>query len=226
MSQGGYVTDETIGKVNDEVWGDESVQYIAKGSGNVTESFQGSTTKHSSTKGWPRMVATDRRVFIKIPQLTGSKAESVDYEDLSAADVGSSGLTGTQIKLRTVRGKTYSFKADEPGDAELEEMVDYLRGQISNQQTTDSESPSTHTSSSTADRADLHKTASCVECGEAVSEGVSRCSNCGYAPSEHKKWALVHLILGTFSAPTVVGPFVFGWKMAGHWKKYKRGVTG
>ena len=37
MPQGNYVTDETIGKVENEVWNDESVQYIAKGSGNVKE---------------------------------------------------------------------------------------------------------------------------------------------------------------------------------------------
>ncbi|WP_436900244.1 PH domain-containing protein [Halovenus halobia] len=217
MPQGNYVTDDTLGKVESEVWSDETVNYIAKGSGNVKAKFQGSTSKLSSTKGWPRMVATDQRVFIKIPQITGSKVEEVQYEDLSAADIGSSGLTGTQIKLRTIRGKTYTFKADEPGDAELEEMVDYIREQISNHQPAEQA-----TSSGSANRADLHKTESCVECGEGVSEGVSRCPHCGFNPSDHKKWRWIHVAL----CMTVVLIPISLPKARAHAKKAKGGVTG
>jgi hypothetical protein len=227
MVQGSYVTDETIGKVDDEVWSDESVQYIAKGSGNVVESFQGSTTKHASTKGWPRIVATNQRVFIKTPQFTGSTVESVDYQDLTAADIGSSGLTGTEMKLRTFRGKTYTFNADEPGDAELEEMMNYIRKQISNDQP--AEESTSSTDSASANRADLHKADSCVECGESVNEGVSRCSNCGYDPADYKEKFRKNFLIGTVLCSTVIGiPLGIlylrrAFKQAG---KAKKGVTG
>ena len=227
MPQGSYVTDETIGKVDSEVWSDESVQYITKGSGNVKESFQGSTTKHSSTKGWPRMVATDQRVFIKIPQLTGSTVESVNYQDLSAADIGSSGLTGTQMKLRTIRGKSYTFKADEPGDAELEEMMDYIREQISNHQPAEQATPST--GSASTNRADLHKTASCIECGEGVNEGATRCPNCGYDPSDYKSKQRKNSLIGGLLCATIIGiPLgaLYIRRARKQGKKAKRGLTG
>ncbi|MFT4883554.1 MAG: ribosomal protein L37E [Natronomonas sp.] len=80
--------------------------------------------------------------------------------------------------------------------------------------------------SSSSDRADLHKTESCIRCGESVSEDATRCSNCGYDAADHEKRALIHLVLGTVSFPTIIGPVVFGWKAGGHWKKHKRGITG
>lgn len=131
MAKGSYVSDKRIGKVVDEVWADETVEFIAKGN-NVKAKYQGSTTSFDHTKGWPRLVATNQRVFIKVPKLLKTKVESVDYDDLSAADLGSSGLTGTQLKLRTIQGKTYIFRADEPGDAELEQMVDFIRSKERN----------------------------------------------------------------------------------------------
>jgi hypothetical protein len=239
MPQGSYVTDDTLGKVDDEVRSDETVQYIAKGN-SLDAKYQGSTTSYNNTKGWPRMVATDQRVFYKVPKVFNTKVESVEYSNLSAADLGSSGLSGTEIKLRTVRGKTYTFKADEPGDAELEEMVEFIREQISNQSgpetqsaSSDTTSPSSTTASqsttSSSDRADLHKTESCVECGESVSEGIERCPNCGYNPDAHNKWRAIHSVLAGVSFITIIGIPLAVWfylKAKGHRKKVKAGVTG
>lgn len=222
MSQGSYVTQERIGKIDDELWDDETVQYIARGN-SVKAKFQGSTTSFDNTKGWPRLVATDQRVFFKVPKVFNTKVESVDYNDLSAADLGSSGMSGTQIKLRTIRGKTYVFKADEPGDVELEEMVDFIREQITDQPEPKSDTSSTTTTTSSAtDQADLHKTESCIECGEGVSEGVSRCPHCGYNPGDHKKWMYIHVLL---SATIILFPISF-FKARAHGKKARKGVTG
>lgn len=233
MAIGNYVTEKQIGKVEDIFWDDEQVEFIAKGN-NVTAKYQGSTESFDNTKGWPRMVATDQRVFIKVPKLLNTKVESLGFDELSAADTGSSGLTGTEIKLRTVRGKTYIFKADEPGEAEIEEMVNYIRDQLTGEKPSETdnsnfESNSTTQMSSGTARSAARKTESCVKCGESVSDGVSRCSNCGYNPGEHRKWLYIHLVLTAVLILTVVGiPLgIFTYlKARKHNKLYKRGVTG
>ena len=230
MAQGSYVTDKRIGKVDDELWDDEAVEFIARGN-DVKSKYQGSETSYDNTKGWPRLVATDQRVFIKVPKLLNTKVESIDYSDLSAADIGSSGITGTQIKLRTIQGKTYIFRADEPDNPELEQMVDFIRSQITGEQQTKSEPSASTTTTSTSfpDRAELHQTESCVECGESVSDGVSRCPNCGFNPSKHKTWFYIHVVLSGVSAATIIGililPF-FIWKARKHRQKYRGGVAG
>ena len=230
MSEGSYVTEERIGKIDDELRDNETVQYIAKGN-SLDAKYQGSTTNYNNTKGWPRLVATDKRVFFKVPKVLNTKVESVEYNELSGADLGSSGLSGTEIKLRTIQGKTFVFKADEPGDVELEELVDFIREQITDQPEAESQTTSTTSTNtgSSSDRAELHKTESCVECGESVSEGISRCPNCGFNPGEHKKRFYIHALLAGISGATLVGlvivPF-FVWKSRKHRKKYKQGVTG
>jgi hypothetical protein len=165
-----------------------------------------------------------------------TKVESVEYSDLSAADRGSSGLSGTEIKLRTVQGKTFVFKADEPGEAELEEMVEFIRGQITNQSSPEPDSPSTTSPSSSAtrttstdDRAELHKTESCVECGESVNEGVSRCPNCGYDPSNIKSKQRKNSLIGGILCATIIGiplGILYIRRARKQAKKAKRGVTG
>jgi hypothetical protein len=227
MPQGSYVTDETIGKVDDEVRSDETVQYIAKGN-SLDAKYQGSTTSYNNTKGWPRAVATDQRVFFKVPKVLNTKVESVRYNELSAADIGSSGLSGTEMKLRTIQGKTFVFKADEPGEAELKEMIEFIRGQITGQPEPESNTSSTTntttsaTTSSSSERADLHKTESCIECNEGVSEGVTRCPHCGYNPSDHKKWVYIH---GLLCCTVILFPISF-FKARAHGKKARKGVTG
>ena len=228
MPQGNYVTDETIGKVDGELRADEEVQYLARGN-DVEVSYRGSTDNLNYLRGRPRLVATDQRVFLKVPKTMSNRVDSFEYDELAGADLGNSGLSGTRVKFRTVQGKDYSFRADKPDGAELEQMVEFMREQASGQQSTQSETGSTPTASSTADRADLHKTESCVECGEGVSEGVSRCPNCGYDPGDHKTWFYIHALLAGLVSITIVGLLiapVFWWKGRKHRKKYKRGVTG
>lgn len=227
MAQGNYVTDKRIGKVDSEIWDEETVQFIAKGN-DVKAKYQGSTTNFDNTKGWPRLVATDQRVFIKVPKLLNTKVESIGYDDLSAADLGGSGITGTEIKLRTIQGKTYTFRADEPDDTEIEEMVEFIRSRITGEQQTEP-SPSSTASSTSPDRAELHKTESCVECGESVSDGVNRCPHCSYDPEAHRKWWWIHTLLIGLLWATIIGipfsiiPFL---KSRKHSKKYKQGVSG
>lgn len=229
MSQGSYVNEKRIGKVDDELWSDETVEFIAKGNG-VKVKYQNTSDSLDHTKGWPRLVATDRRVFIKVPKLISTKIESVDYEDLSAADLGSSGITGTQIKLRTNAGKTYIFKADEPDDTELRQMVDFIQSKITGEPQSEGEQSSTATPSpSPTDTDQLSKTESCVECGEGVSDGVARCPNCGFDPSDHKTWFWIHVFLTGLLWATLVGiPFSIITILKGrkHRQKYSGGVTG
>jgi hypothetical protein len=228
MPQGSYVTDETIGKVEDELRPDEEVQYIARGN-DVKVKYRGSSESLDYIRGRPRLVVTDQRVFIKVPKFINTHVESFEYDQLTGADLGNSGMSGTRVKFRTVQGKDYSFRADKPEDTELEMMAEFMRERVSGQQTAQSETDSTPTGSSTADRDDLHKAQSCVECGESVSEGVERCPNCGYNPGEHKKWFYIHALLAGVSGATIVGLLIapFFWiKGRKHRKKYKRGVTG
>lgn len=227
MAQGSYVTEKSVGKVEDVLRSDEEVQFIAKGN-KVKVKFQGSTDGINHTRGWPRLVATDRRVFIKVPRFIFTKVESVPYTDLSAANTGSSGLTGTEIKLRTVEGKTLIFRATDPNDSELKQLIDYLHNQItSGQGSEDIETPSTGTTPQQQE--DLRQTETCIECNQSVSGGVNRCPNCGFNPAEHKKWMYLHSVLAGVSAMTIIGLIiapVFLKKARGHGKKYRGGVTG
>jgi hypothetical protein len=218
MTRGSYVTPATTGKVEDELRADEEVQFIARGN-KIERSYRGSTETLGYLRGRPWLVATGRRVFLKIPKAMSNDIDSFAYDELAGADLGNGGLTGTRVEFRTVRGEDYSFRADKPAAPELEMMAEFVRERASGQQSPGDAPPAS------ADPT-RHQTQSCRECGGGVNEDVSRCPNCGFAPADHKKWALIHLLLGTVSAPTVVGPLLFGLKMASHWRKYRRGVTG
>lgn len=69
----------------------------------------------------------------------------------------------------------------------------------------------------------------CRECGSEVeSDSVSRCSNCGYNPAEHRKWFYIHVLLSGVLWATLVGiPFsiITILKARKHRKKSKQGVA-
>lgn len=221
MSKGNYVSDETVGKVDGELRPEEEVQYIARGN-KVEQSYRGSTESIDFLKGRPWLVATDQRVVLKIPKIMSSRIESFEYDELAGADLGNSGMTGTRVKFRTIQGKDYSFRADKPDDTELEMMTEFMRERVDGQQAPESDTGTTTTASSSSNRADLHKTESCIECGEGVSADVSRCPHCGYDPSDHKTWLYIHVLL---SGTIVLLPISF-FKARAHAKKARKGVTG
>ncbi|KOX94867.1 hypothetical protein AMS69_03125 [Haloarcula rubripromontorii] len=221
MPEGNYVTNKTVSKVEDELRADEEVQYLARGN-KVEQSYRGSTEKLGYLRGRPWLVVTDQRVFLKIPKAMSSHVDSFEYDELAGADLGNSGMTGTRVKFRTVQGKDYSFRADKPEDTELEMMVEFMREQASGQRSTGAAPSGSHS-------ADLHQTESCIECGQGVSEGVSRCPNCGFNPAAHNKWRAIHSVLAGFSFITIVGIPLAIWfylKAKSHRKKVKGGVTG
>ncbi|MDS0280562.1 PH domain-containing protein [Haloarcula onubensis] len=221
MPQGSYVTDKTIGKVEDEVRADEEVQFIARGN-DVEVSYRGSTDNLNYIRGRPRLVVTDQRVFLKIPKTIGTNVESFEYDEIAGADLGNSGLTGTRVKFRTVQGKDYSFRADKPDDSELEMMVEFMREQASG------ERPQTSGSAGSTP-ADFHQTESCIECGEGVNEGVSRCPNCGYDPSDYKSKQRKNSLIGGILCATIIGiplGILYIRRARKQGKKAKRGVTG
>lgn len=134
--RGPYVTPDRVEKVVDVLEPDERVHYLTRGSTVDTEGagsghslFGDDRSRKSGTTGYVRAAITDRRVAVKIPQLTGNDQRSVLYDNITSVDVDT-GLVNNRLTLHTA-GPTYHIEVHEPGKEELNEAAGFIRKQVS-----------------------------------------------------------------------------------------------
>jgi hypothetical protein len=137
-----YVTPERVAKVKDILDGGETVYYLTRGStvdvegSSAGESLWGDDrSRKSGTKGYVRAAITDKRVAVKIPQLTGNDERSVPYQSITSVDLDT-GLVNKRLSLQTP-GQTYHIEAHDPGKDEVRQAVKFIRDKIteSNEET-------------------------------------------------------------------------------------------
>lgn len=127
--QGEYVTEKRVAKLDGILDEGENVHYLTKGS-KVTvkgegSGFGGDTETKAGTKGKVRAAFTDKRIAIKIPQLTGSDEQTIPYDTITSVDLDT-GLVTKEIKLQT-EGYSYEIKVEEPGKDECRDVTKFVR---------------------------------------------------------------------------------------------------
>jgi hypothetical protein len=129
---GNYVTEERFYKINDILDPDEVVHYITsgktidvEGSGAGSSAFGNDRSRKNSLTGRVRAVVTDKRVAVKIPQMTGDDERSIPYDSITSVDLDT-GLVNKRITLQTA-GQTYHIEVQEPGKEEVRETVRFIR---------------------------------------------------------------------------------------------------
>ncbi|KOX93379.1 hypothetical protein AMS69_05455 [Haloarcula rubripromontorii] len=132
---GDYVTPERVNKVKDILDSGEEVYYLTRGStvdvegSSAGESLWGDDrSRKTGTKGYVRAVITDKRVAVKIPQITGNDERSVPYESITSVDLDT-GLVNKRLSLQTP-GQTYHIEAHDPGKDEVRRAVKFIRSKI------------------------------------------------------------------------------------------------
>jgi len=136
--QGKSVTKKRAGKVASILDEDEKIHYIATEAGggiDVEGSKAGFSilgkdrSRKKGTTGYIRTVATDKRVAIKIPQLTGNDERSIPYDSITSVDLDI-GLTRKRLSLQTP-GQTYHIGAGATSKDELRNTAKFIRQKIS-----------------------------------------------------------------------------------------------
>jgi len=129
---GDFVTEERFYKINDILDSGEVVHYITsgktidvEGSGAGSSAFGNDRSRKNSFTGRVRAVVTDKRVAVKIPQMTGDDERSIPYDSITSVDLDT-GLVNKRITLQTP-GSTYHIEAQEPGKEEVREAVSFIR---------------------------------------------------------------------------------------------------
>lgn len=122
---GPYATPKRVAKVESILYDDEPVHYLALVTALTVADDTGTSDTLEPTKGFARMVVTDRRVAVKIPQLLGSDERSLPFESISAVDLDTS-LVKTQLTLKT-SGGTYKIKVTGAGKDELREAARFIQ---------------------------------------------------------------------------------------------------
>jgi len=65
----------------------------------------------------------------------------------------------------------------------------------------------------------------CAKCGEIEVDGAQQCRYCGYdAPQEHKKAALLVVVLGIILTPGIIGLFFLGYGVSQYEEASKRRI--
>lgn len=134
--QNEYVSEETVAEIDDLLRPGERVRYLAKGTGGGLELADGGRNWRGNeknaeiaTKGRVRTAATDQRLVIEVPQLTGSNEYSVPYENVTSIDVNTS-LMSVRLTIQTP-GQTYRPDVDGLTEETAREMAEFVREQMS-----------------------------------------------------------------------------------------------
>ena len=129
--KGEYVTEERVEEVRDILDPDEKVHYITnggtidvEGSGAGSSVF-GNDRGRKSSLGNLRAVITNRRVAVKIPQMTGDDERSVPYDSITSVDLDT-GIANKRLTLQTA-GQTYHIQVTEPKKEEVQEITRFIR---------------------------------------------------------------------------------------------------
>lgn len=136
--QGESVNERRADKIVDILDEDENIHYIGtgggsgidvEGSGAGQSLFGDDRSRKQGTTGYVRTVATDKRVAIKIPQLTGNDERSIPYNSITSVDLDL-GLVNKRLTLQTP-GQTYHIGVGNTDKDELREITKFIRQKIS-----------------------------------------------------------------------------------------------